>query len=218
MRTWPTLESTLSDILKQCNVNNDYKYRDPELTETGQQQARDLCRAFPYSKNVGLVITSPLRRSIETTLNAFTNILDTRYFDKGSGNGIVKGARLLVDPDIQERSSLPCDVGSDRPHLESLYPNLDFSCLPADWPLKEGFYSTDEQEIDIRASRFRRRLKQQIAEIDAEDRRDVIIVTHAGFMRDLLEDPGVELRRGEWKSFAIQEKEDGDLLLNPVED
>lgn len=198
------------------NVNNDYSCRDPELTQGGKQQARDLCRSFPRSQHVGLVITSPLRRAIETTLHAFPNILDLRYFDRGSGSGVVKGAKLLIEPDVQERSALPCDIGSDKHFLESLFPKLDFSNLPADWPLKEGPYSIDEKEIDARASRFRHRLKEQIDNMDDEERRDVVIVTHAGFMRDLLGDQDIELPRAEWKSFGIHETEDGDVVLNEL--
>lgn len=60
-----------------------------------------------------------------------------------------------MDPDIQERSSLPWDPGSDRQTLEIAFPSLDFSTLHSGWSSKEGFYSADHNAVNDRARKVR---------------------------------------------------------------
>merc|ERR1711939_717424 len=52
-------------------------------------------------------MSSPSRRAIQTAFSIFRNVLDRRYFDPASGNGVEAGAVFIVDPDAQERSALP---------------------------------------------------------------------------------------------------------------
>src|ERR1700679_1464215 len=116
------------------NVDKDFSRLDPELTSA--------------SGILGLIISSPLRRTIQTTLLSFTNVLNKRYYDGGSGNGIEGGAELRLDPDLQERSALPYDTVSDRRALETGFPTLDFSTLHLGWPSKEGAYSPDDNAVN----------------------------------------------------------------------
>src|SRR4051794_32515130 len=94
------------------NVSKDFDHRDPPLTSLGISQASQLVTTFPNPSSIAVILTSPLTRAIQTTLAAFPHVLDQRYFDKDVSrpqNGVEKGAELIVDADLQERSALPCD-------------------------------------------------------------------------------------------------------------
>jgi len=101
------------------NVTKDFSTRDPGLTELGFTQASALATdsVFPALSSVGVIVSSPLRRTIETTLAGFRDIIEGG------------GAKLILDPDLQERSELPCDTGSSVGELTERFPGLDFSEL-----------------------------------------------------------------------------------------
>jgi broad specificity phosphatase PhoE len=198
------------------NVDKDFSRLDPELTLSGRQQAEILGRTFPFSDTVGLIITSPLRRTIQTTLLSFTNVLNKRYYDGGSGNGIEGGAELRLDPDLQERSALPCDTGSDRRALEIAFPTLDFSTLHSGWPLKEGAYSPDDNAVNDRARKTRGHVRERIVALKDSKRRDVVVVTHGVFMKYLVGDPGIDLPKAGWKSYTIDQGEEGGSVFVPA--
>ena len=144
------------------NVDNNFNLPDPGLTALGWHQAVQLGQTFPHPASVRLIITSPLQRAIQTTLSAFSKVLDKRYFDAESGHGVDGGVELLIDADAQERSDFPCDTGSDRDTLEKTFPHLDFSGLPENWPRKEGPYAPDDEALRARASAPRRRLRERV--------------------------------------------------------
>jgi hypothetical protein len=73
------------------NVEDDYTLRDPKLTPTGQEEARCLGRELEDLLPAdALVVSSPLRRTVETALIAFPS------------------RRVLLVPDLQECSASPC--------------------------------------------------------------------------------------------------------------
>lgn len=111
------------------NVDKNFHQLDPELTDLGRHQSEELGRTFPHAKKIGLILTSPLRRAIQTTLFAFSDVLDERYVQKQTSKGNYEGAKLVLVPEAQERSDLPCDTGSDRQTLEKVFPQLDFAVL-----------------------------------------------------------------------------------------
>jgi broad specificity phosphatase PhoE len=195
------------------NVDQDFNRIDPELTPLGSQQADTLGRTFPYPGKVGLIITSLLRRTIQTTLLAFTNVLNKRYYVQGSERGVEGGAELRIDPNLQERSALPCDTGSDRPALEIAFPSLDFSTLYSGWPSKEGFYSADHNAVNDRARKVRGDLRERIVESKDIERRDIVVITHGVFMKYLSGDPAIDLPKAGWKSYTIEEDGEGGGVL-----
>ncbi|KAJ8096501.1 histidine phosphatase superfamily [Lipomyces tetrasporus] len=193
------------------NTDHDFSRLDPELTLVGQQQAEGLANVFPASDEVGLIVTSPLRRTIQTTLLAFANVLDERYFDQGSGKGVAGGAELVLDPGLQERSALPCDTGSDPRVLEATFPSLDFSGLGAGWQVKEGLYSPDA--VEDRARNVRQYLADNIEALKDRNRRDIVVVTHGVFMKVLSGDPEIDLPKAGWRSYSIEQGEEGNVVL-----
>lgn len=139
------------------NVTKDFSTPDPPLTELGIEQASQLVDSFPHSSSIGIVITSPLKRAVQTTLAAFPHILDKRSYAPGSNpGGIDGGSKLIVDPDLQERSDLPCDTGSDRVTLEATFPGVDFGVLGTGWQTKEGAYSADDAAVEALGTARRR--------------------------------------------------------------
>ncbi|KAE9374105.1 phosphoglycerate mutase-like protein [Stipitochalara longipes BDJ] len=198
------------------NVEKDFSRRDPELTPLGNKQAVALATTFPYSNDIGIVISSPLRRTIQTTLLAFPHVLDQRYYERGSGKGVEGGAELIFDPDLQERSALPCDTGSDRTVLEQEFPRLEFASLEEGWTSKEGVYGAGDEAVEKRAERARKGLRDRGKLLVGNERRDVVVVTHGVFMKFLSGDGQIDLPKAGWKSFSIEEDEKGDVVLLPI--
>ncbi|KAI9894285.1 MAG: hypothetical protein M1814_004139 [Vezdaea aestivalis] len=196
------------------NVSKDFSQLDPSLTALGFEQAAKLDQSVPYAGRVGVIITSPLRRAIQTALTAFPSILDKRYFDPSSGYGVENGASLVIDPLLQERSALACDTGSDRAVLEKAFPRLDFAGLGEGWPSKEGIFSADDEVVHERARRVRTSLVELNEQSNNGEKRDVVVVTHGVFMKFLTEEPEIDLPKAGWKSYTVQKvKEKGGKLV-----
>ena len=98
---------------------------DPELTPLGEEQARALTTRFPGLANVELIVSSPLRRTIQTALLAFPVKLEA-------------GMQVLALPEVQEASELICDTGSPLPDIKAKFDGLpvDFSLVQPDWCIK----------------------------------------------------------------------------------
>jgi broad specificity phosphatase PhoE len=95
------------------------------------------------------------------------------------------GITLIVDPDLQEWSELPCDTGSDRIDLQKTFPGVDFSVLSPDWHSKTGPNSTDDRAVEERAKKVRQRLAKIATELGDKEKRDIVVVTHGVFMKFL---------------------------------
>ena len=78
-----------------------------------------------------------LHHAIHSTLLAFIDMIDKRFYLEGEG-GIVGGADLVLDPYLQGVDELPCNnTRSDVASLMKEWPNLDFCALgDPSWPLK----------------------------------------------------------------------------------
>ena len=87
---------------------------DPSLTPFGVEQCIGLRQNFPYHDRIGLLVASPLRRTIYTTLLGFTSELK-------------RGLKVTALPEIQETSDLPCDTGSPLEALKG-----EFEAMPVD--------------------------------------------------------------------------------------
>lgn len=201
------------------NISKDFSHRDPPLTATGHLQASALADTFPDPGSIGIVVTSPLRRTLQTTLLAFSHILSEQYV---MNSGKSQGSRLIIDPDLQERSDHPCDTGSEQSRLEKVFPALDFSVLGDDWFAKEGIYASDDAAVVARAKRFRERLRDvaedlQKSEDFANGRKNIVVVTHGVFMKYLCEDMTIDLPKAGWKAFMIANGADGEAVLGPAE-
>lgn len=78
------------------NLRNDLTILDARLSQRGFDVAEDLGRHFvrDNSNSVGAIISSPLRRTIQTSLTAFTRILDSTQYPENSSLGAKNGVML----------------------------------------------------------------------------------------------------------------------------
>lgn len=174
-----------------------------------------LAESFPDPASVAVVFTSPLARALQTTTAAFSKIIR---------KDAARGAQLIIDPDLQERSDLPCDTGSGRTKLSKTFPGLDFAGLGDEWFIKQGSYAADNAAVIERAQRFRNKLSKTIASVeenkDKDDtgrRANIVVVTHGVFIKFLAEDDAIDLPKAGWKAFRLGNREGGDATLLPLE-
>ncbi|KAJ5487113.1 hypothetical protein N7530_001413 [Penicillium desertorum] len=194
------------------NVSKDMSQLDPGLTSLGFEQATRLTQTFPHAPQVGVILTSPLRRTLQTTLAAFSHVLDKRYFDQGSSHGVENGATLILDPDLQERSALPCDTGSTSPALEKAFPGLGAKDLVEGWQVKEGVYAPEDEAVKERAKRVRSRVAELSEHLKDEERNHIVIVTHGVFMKFLSGDADIDLPKAGWRSYTLEKHGSGIVL------
>ncbi|KAL7914500.1 phosphoglycerate mutase family protein [Trichoderma velutinum] len=196
------------------NISKDFSQRDPPLTPAGFEQASSLAKTFPDPSSIAVVLTSPLKRTLQTTLAGFSHILAINGV--GGQNG---SARLIIDRDLQERSDLPCDTGSERAILEKTFPNLDFTVLDTDWFVKTGTYAADDTSVILRARIFREKLWNITKSIQTDQpsssQRAIVVVTHGVFMQYLSQDMTIDLPKAGWKSFLIRKAPNGEVVLSP---
>lgn len=115
----------------------------------------NLVTAFPYPSSIAIVLTSPLKRALQTTLAGFSHALAPDRDDNGHE---FRNVRLMIDRDLQERSDLPCDTGSEQASLEEAFSNVDLNSSDEDWFLNTGMYAADEKSVALRARIFREEL------------------------------------------------------------
>src|SRR5437868_5660494 len=86
------------------NLRQNVNIRDAPLSERGFDRAEKLGKRFIelQSDKVGAVISSPLRRAIQTSLLAFQRVLDEANYPSGSWQGVKDGVTLVLDADLQE--------------------------------------------------------------------------------------------------------------------
>ncbi|KAL9945953.1 hypothetical protein D7B24_004793 [Verticillium nonalfalfae] len=194
------------------NISKDFTIRDPPLTTVGKAQASTLAATLPEIASIAVVITSPLTRTLQTTIAGFPHL---------ARGGEAGGAQLIIDPDLQERSNLPCDTGSERAELEKAFPHLDLGHLGEDWLVKEGLYAADDGAVAKRAQRFRDRLHDIVTSLSQGGDRDggegrganIVVVTHGVFMKFLAEDQSIDLPKAGWKAFGLGNREGGGAVL-----
>jgi broad specificity phosphatase PhoE len=189
------------------NVSKDFSQLDPPLTSLGLQQAHQLSHTLPDPSSVAIILCSPLRRAIQTTLAGFSEILDKRYFAENSTKGVIDGAILLMEPDLQERSDLPCDTGSPADELTEAFPRLDFDGLDDSWPAKTDRYGPDDAAVRDRAGRVITILEDWTEKLSDDFRKNIIVVTHGVFMKFLTGDLNIDLPKAGWRRYGLQKQD-----------
>ncbi|KIH88417.1 hypothetical protein SPBR_07736 [Sporothrix brasiliensis 5110] len=195
-----------------CSDN--LKMPDPLLTSLGEEQCATLQQVYGADNHakVRLLVSSPLRRTLQTTLLSFAPVSQ-------------RGVRVLAVPELQEVSAMPSDVGTPRAVLEKqtdLFPadRVDLSRLHVGWTNKGpgSPYAFALPVLAARAKSARRILRDLTKDLGADDR--VVVVTHGGFLHFLTEDyEGVDPGRGtawkntEWRSYEFVSEEDDNVSL-----
>lgn len=147
---------------------------DPGLTETGLQQAEAAAAALS-GRGVRRILASPYIRTLHTAE------IIAAQLDRP----------VVIEPIVRERAFFACDIGSPRSHLSDRWPHFDFGDLPERWwpePVES------EEELLVRCTSFRRSMAA------TEDWREVVVVSHWGFIRGLT---GQAVENGAVLSFDL---------------
>ena len=143
---------------------------DPSLTAFGEEQCRNLAQIFPYHQSVELLVASPLRRTLYTTLLGFKPEIE-------------RGMTVIALPEIQETADVPCDTGSDIDVLRKEMEDkpVDLSRVMEGWNSKQGRWAPITGPLEKRAREARQWLK-------ARPEKEIVVVTHGGLLHYLTED------------------------------
>ncbi|XXG97648.1 hypothetical protein Hte_003955 [Hypoxylon texense] len=197
--------------------------RDPGITPIGGEQGcASLRKKYrPFADDVVFIISSPMRRCIETALRGIAPLLD-------EGQGIVS---LL--PDLQEVNANPSGTGSPLSKLVEQYgENLEKETVPEDWYAKgpDTKNAPDPDKVEVRAWRARHSIRRatRIAARQGHADARVVVVTHGEFAHWLTQDfAGVTNERAsawwpaEFRSYRFadlwHEGEDDDAALVEVD-
>jgi len=183
---------------------NDPRLRDAELTTSGALQSVALGKKFPHMEEIGIILISPLRRSIQTALLAFSGIIHERFYLPGEG-GIPGGVDLVVDPKLQEIGDETWNTGSTTDDLIVEFPKLDLSLLTSPWPAKSGQF--DPARVKQRATDVRSDLWDRIVSLETQSmRKDIVVVSHGGFLPELTNKPNWRPETGSYLSMGISKR------------
>lgn len=194
-------------------MTKDFYQLDPPLTSLGVEQASSISQKLPSAGTIATIISSPLRRALQTTLAGFSSVLDKQYSDESYGQGVDGGATLSLDPDLQERSDLPCDTGSSASELSNVFPGLSFDDLGEEWLKKSGHYAPEDDAVTERAEQVRKSLFEKAQSLENELRKDIVVVTHGIFMKYLTGDPDIDLPKAGWKIYTVEKQSTGKYVL-----
>lgn len=204
------------------NPNHNTTILDPPLTSKGIQQSIKLNEDFPYHRNVGLVIASPLRRTLQTAIIGFSNCLDGKYHNMNhlpkQPSSTSGSAQLSLEPEIQAHSSRPCDTGSAVECLQAEFPGLPWSEMDLGddiYPDKEGKYASDGESVEKRGERVQGLLFRAFRRLEGTCREDIVVVSHGGFLK-YISGHREGIPNARWRSFFMRFDEDGRIVARPI--
>ncbi|KAI1336505.1 histidine phosphatase superfamily [Xylariaceae sp. FL0016] len=152
------------------NATKNYDICDPDLTEEGREQCAVLREGLikdPLAKQAELIITSPMRRTIQTALGSVDWLIE-------------KGVKIEADACWQENSAKPCDTGSPVEKVKQEFPIVDFANVDGVWPDKTSeaayLYRYNKQAILLRCQEALKKLYDRPEKV-------IVVVSHSGFLR-----------------------------------
>ncbi|KAH7119886.1 phosphoglycerate mutase family protein [Dendryphion nanum] len=155
--------------------------RDALLTPYGKSQCGELSARFPYHQEIDLIVSSPLRRTIQTVAWSFGPVLRKEK------------VQWLLEPKAQEVSRLPCDVGHGVEELRGLVgeegvlpvgvgvERMGWGEVAEGWNSKTGYWAAEPEAVRRRAADFR-------AWLFGREEQNIVVVTHGAFLHYLTED------------------------------
>ncbi|EWG47656.1 hypothetical protein FVEG_07713 [Fusarium verticillioides 7600] len=180
---------------------------DTDLTPLGQEQAKGLISKCPELVNVDLIVSSPLRRTLQTTLLGFSSQLE-------------RGLQIVALPEVQEVSAMNCDTGSDLAVIKEEFRQepVDFSLVEPGWQVKEGKWAPVVGSISERARAARQWLSER-------PESEIVVVTHGCFLHFFTDDwvnsvnpDGTDWANAEVRSYTISHDDrEGPVLCETIE-
>ncbi|KAL1411576.1 hypothetical protein Q8F55_002540 [Vanrija albida] len=189
------------------NVVSDWDIADANLTRIGRLQATRLHPATrdTLQQTAELLVSSPLRRTMETTLLAFPDLKSRLEAERKQGV-------VLLDL-AQEVSDLPCDTPTfplseleESNDAQFRNAGLDFSTLSPDYATKQGIFDPD------RAAERARVLRQWLRD---RPEREIVLVAHGDILRYMVDGyhSSRKWNNTEVREFGFASQDDGDALL-----
>ncbi|KAF2490627.1 phosphoglycerate mutase-like protein [Lophium mytilinum] len=145
------------------NVDREYPYHDPPLTELGHSTTKEI--KTPVVPD--LIIISPMTRTIQTAINAFPALFGQAPFP----------VDVHIWPELRETHDAPCNKGLSRGEIMRKFPDFDFAGCPEEWDHPPH---TLESALE-RAEVVRKRLKDLSTEYLS-----IAVVTHRCFISYLV--------------------------------
>ncbi|KAI1411749.1 phosphoglycerate mutase-like protein [Hypoxylon sp. FL1857] len=189
-------------------------FRDPPITDVGVRQCEFLREVYPYGNKVTHIVSSPLRRTIETTLLAIKPI-------------VKDDVKITLLPELQEVNATPSSIGTKKQRLQYLFKGvqaLDMSLLINKWYRKgsDSPYAPSVEKVEERAMMARRwlRMLARMAVKAGKEDAHIVAVTHGEFAHWLTEDfVGVGFRRNSgWSVCEFRSYQFTDLDAPDTED
>ncbi|KAK9791724.1 putative Histidine phosphatase superfamily [Seiridium cardinale] len=184
------------------NIDQRYYLHDPDLSEMGFGQLKGLRESLmkhPVAQNAGLIITSPMRRTIQTALGSVDWLiskgikLEADADWQGASSHILRlsgsamSGALGTPPNIAssstwscQNSAKPCDTGTPAPALGKEFPVVDFATLDVVYPDKStpagAKYAYNKKALLSRGQSALKKLYDRPEKV-------IIVVSHSGFLR-----------------------------------
>ncbi|KAI2620178.1 histidine phosphatase superfamily [Hypomontagnella submonticulosa] len=161
--------------------------RDPSLTEEGVEECDLLRERYPFGHHVTHVVSSPMTRTIETTLCGIKPL-------------VKDSIKITLLPELQEVNASPSGTGTAKSVLRELYgPDiLDMSALDEEWYIKGPGtpFEPLPSKVEARARLARASLRKIARAAAAQsEHAHVVVVTHGEFAHWLTEDfVGIDLK------------------------
>ncbi|KAH8903119.1 phosphoglycerate mutase-like protein [Coniochaeta sp. PMI_546] len=153
--------------------------RDPDLTPLGERQCATLRDNFPYHDKVTHLVASPMRRTLRTCLLGFSP-------------EVKAGKKVIALPEVQELSTLPCDIGSDPAVLAKDFDSskVDLSLVKEGWNDKShgSPWEPTIKSLEARAKKSRVWLRDLAARSKDGEEVHIVVVSHGGFIHFFTED------------------------------
>ncbi|KIW01464.1 uncharacterized protein PV09_07221 [Verruconis gallopava] len=176
----------------------DYKIRDPPLTDLGHEQCKKLNAHLrdeePLAGDIEAVICSPMKRTIQTMIEG----LDFLLAGEGEG-GERKKPSVEFDARWQENSDAPCDTGSPVSALQDEFPQYreGLSRVDPAWPSKTGPYAFTRTATLERGQAVLQALYSRPEKV-------VAVVSHSGFLRTAVSQS--HYANADYRVFDFEEK------------
>lgn len=180
------------------NINKDYKnplHIDAELTPKGINQSENLSkRLLSEGLQVDCIVSSPMRRAIQTSLLSFRHMLDHD-----------SSIPVIASEHWRETVNYLCDVRLNKSELEQIFNNLkiivDFSAVEHEvdpiwnkYETKYGphdVYTKHRESLDNIHLEYRARNAWKIIVERPEEEKSIAVVSHSAFFMHIFTRLGV---------------------------
>jgi broad specificity phosphatase PhoE len=189
------------------NLRSDLNISDAPLSQRGWYEAQELGRPFMKDESnvVCAIVSSPLRRVIQTTLAAFPRILNSSLSPEDGGQAV----KMILAANLQEISDYPANTGSSLDMLENEFPEIatQIQHLDPKWYIKPG----PNSPLPVLKTVILEELNRISESLGTTKEPDIIVVTHQGVISLLA--PNVDIPMGEWQTFWLGRNDGGQLVL-----